>query len=139
MQIDSFQAADPTPKRTNICPQPTFLLPFSFKGVALQSTAQKLIINLITFIDKLADNQAVWVGSSMHKAGIALGIDYKTVLKVKGNWEKNEIKTPGKKRPASVLPVLSQFDFQNRTCQAKSAGILQQKYATFIRPSFQGP
>ena len=109
MQFSSYVVANPTPKVRNECPQIVHKPPFSFQGIPIQSTAQKLIVNAKFFMDKFELDTTLLTGSVVEKTATILGVNSGSVKQAVGNYKSNSIKTPGKRR-IRPTPVMDQFD-----------------------------
>ncbi|XP_035707552.1 uncharacterized protein LOC118435498 isoform X2 [Folsomia candida] len=115
MQMNDFVVATPTPSAENNCPRDTpvsFQSPFNFRGRALQSTAQQIIINVKYFFDRATANSELLVGSPSKLASLATNVKLWTVSRVVVAHRNNvQIQTPGKKRPREMrtFKLLDQF------------------------------
>lgn len=109
MQMASFQVTIPTPQAQNNCNTRSFTHPFSLIGQPLQSTAQKLIINAKSFMDKYEHDGSLLQGSTVDKTATILGLGTVSVYQTLQNYKVNQIVTPGHKR-IHPTPVLDQFD-----------------------------
>ncbi|XP_035710536.1 uncharacterized protein LOC118436476 [Folsomia candida] len=115
MQMNDFVVATPTPSAENNCPRDTpvsFQSPFNFRGRALQSTAQQIIINVKYFFDRATANSELLVGSPSKLASLATNVKLWTVSRVVVAHPNNvQIQTPGKKRPREMrtFKLLDQF------------------------------
>jgi len=110
LQQDSFTPGRPSPGSRNNCPVVSrTAFPFNFRGSTLQSSAQKLIVNVRAFFEGTGNDPIVMDGTSNDKVSQATGVHLNTVKKVLQNWKNNAISTPGLKR-SRKSPVMEQFD-----------------------------
>jgi len=110
MQQDSFISGKPSPGSRNNCPVISANnFPFNFRGTTLQSSAQKLIVNVRAFFEGTGNGPIVMDGTSIEKVSQVTGVHVNTVKKVLQNWKSNAIVTPGVKR-SRKSPVMEQFD-----------------------------
>jgi hypothetical protein len=108
-----FRDAINTPGSQNRCPSlkndKSFRPPFKFRGTALQSTAQKMILNVWHSVQVAATDPSFLDGPPKETAAKMLGITERTITRINERWRKNAIMTPGKNRKR-ICPAQAMID-----------------------------
>lgn len=95
LQLDSFEQDVMSPGANNNCPDKKV---FDLQGKALQSTAQKLVINAHSFFARYLLGPTVLTGNVVELTSDVLSLSRSTVYKVLENFRTNAMVTPGKRR-----------------------------------------
>lgn len=98
MQIDSFAEGPATPGRMNVCPASPAPGVFSFRGSRLQSSAQKVVVNVHHHFQEVSAGRRIVEGTAIHMTSEACSLEERTIQKVLASWRSGTIETPGKKR-----------------------------------------
>jgi hypothetical protein len=114
LQMSSFRPAIPTPGRNNDCSQPLILEhPYHFRGVPLQSTAQKLITNCLYSMKLLKSDESLTEGTPYEITARVLGISSFTIAAITDRAKQGDLLTPGKTRQRKC-PVQIRIDAFDR-------------------------
>jgi hypothetical protein len=111
MQYNDFQETEPTPKSSNLCKdeRSTIDFPFNFRAIRIQSTAQKMAINLLKFYEAVDSNPSLLSGTPRNLVSRSLNIALSTTTQIIKNFKQGQIKTPSRKHPRKPA-VMGQLD-----------------------------
>lgn len=112
MQLDYFFEGPASPGSRNICPI-TAASVFPMSGVRLQSSAQKLIVNINNFFMKYYATPVLLEGTPEKLTAKVTSMPESAVYRVLNNWRANTIATPNRKRNNPFL-VQCRIDSFNR-------------------------
>lgn len=98
MQISSFAEGPSTPGKMNICPRDPKIGLFSFKGTMLQSSAQKVIVNVYNNFEEVYAGRRRIEGTPLEMTSDATSLATNVITRILTSWKSGTIETPGKKR-----------------------------------------
>jgi hypothetical protein len=108
-----FRDAINTPGSQNRCPSlkkdKSFNPPFKFKGTPLQTTAQKMVLNVWHSVQLAVTDPTFFEGPPLETAAKMLGIGMRTITTVNQRWRNNAIMTPNKNRKR-ICPAQTRVD-----------------------------
>lgn len=97
--FEGFVESDMTPGTENKCDKEVHLeYPFNLKDRRLQSTAQKLELNVWSSIKAAKHDNSIYEGEAREVAARLTGLTVKQLTTANSRWRHNEVVTPGKHR-----------------------------------------